>query len=143
MFIICVISYLVQNWILAYAYHDGELDDIEEIPENLKKKYSTAFSIEYNWLIEAAAWRQKWIDQSQSLNLYIPDTDGKKLESAYKLAWIRGLKTTYYLRSLGATHVEKSTSDNAGSSLNAVKNEAEVKQCLIEDPDCEACQWYI
>ena len=73
------------------------------------------------------------------MNLYIPDTDGKKLDSAYKLAWIRGLKTTYYLRSLGATHVEKSTSE--GSKLNAVANNSEeVKQCLIDDPECEACQ---
>ena len=76
-----------------------------------------------------------------SLNLYIPDTDGKKLDSAYKLAWIRGLKTTYYLRSLGATHVEKSTSDSSGSNLNAVQSsQDDTKQCLIDDPDCEACQ---
>ena len=121
-------------------YFDGQLSEISRVPDDLKNLYQTCFEIDTRWLVEAAARRQKWIDQSQSLNLYIPDTDGKKLESAYKLAWIRGLKTTYYLRSLGATHVEKSTSDNAGSSLNAVKNEAEVKQCLIEDPDCEACQ---
>ena len=74
------------------------------------------------------------------VNLYIPDSDGKKLDSAYKLAWIRGLKTTYYLRSLGATHVEKSTGDNEGSKLNAVKNNNDTKQCLIDDPECEACQ---
>ena len=121
-------------------YFDGQLSEISRVPDDLKNLYQTCFEIDTRWLVEAAARRQKWIDQSQSLNLYIPDTDGKKLESAYKLAWIRGLKTTYYLRSLGATHVEKSTSDNAGSSLNAVKNKAEVKQCLIEDPDCEACQ---
>jgi len=106
----------------------------------LKSIYSTCFEIDTRWLVEAAARRQKWIDQSQSLNLYIPDSDGKKLDSAYKLAWIRGLKTTYYLRSLGATHVEKSTSDNSGSNLNAVKSDEEVKQCLIDDPECEACQ---
>ncbi len=121
-------------------YFDGQLSEINRVPDDLKNLYQTCFEIDTRWLVEAAARRQKWIDQSQSLNLYIPDTDGKKLESAYKLAWIRGLKTTYYLRSLGATHVEKSTSDNSGSSLNAVKNDTEAKQCLIDDPDCEACQ---
>ena len=121
-------------------YFDGQLSSINRIPDELKSIYQTCFEIDTRWLVEAAARRQKWIDQSQSLNLYIPDTDGKKLDSAYKLAWIRGLKTTYYLRSLGATHVEKSTSDNSGSKLNAVSSSAEVKQCLIDEPDCEACQ---
>ena len=121
-------------------YFDGQLASISRVPDNLKSIYQTCFEIDTRWLVEAAARRQKWIDQSQSLNLYIPDTDGKKLDSAYKLAWIRGLKTTYYLRSLGATHVEKSTSDNAGSKLNAVSSSVEVKQCLIDEPDCEACQ---
>ena len=121
-------------------YFDGQLSSISRVPDKLKSIYQTCFEIDTRWLVEAAARRQKWIDQSQSLNLYIPDTDGKKLDSAYKLAWIRGLKTTYYLRSLGATHVEKSTSE--GSKLNAVANnsEEEVKQCLIDDPECEACQ---
>ena len=122
-------------------YFDGQLASISRVPDNLKSIYQTCFEIDTRWLVEAAARRQKWIDQSQSLNLYIPDTDGKKLDSAYKLAWIRGLKTTYYLRSLGATHVEKSTSDNTGSNLNAVQSgSSEVKQCLIDDPECEACQ---
>ena len=122
-------------------YFDGQLKPINRVPDDLKSIYSTCFEIDTRWLVEAAARRQKWIDQSQSLNLYIPDSDGKKLDSAYKLAWIRGLKTTYYLRSLGATHVEKSTSDNSGSNLNAVQaEEKEPKQCLIDDPDCEACQ---
>ena len=122
-------------------YFDGQLQPINRVPDDLKAIYSTCFEIDTRWLVEAAARRQKWIDQSQSLNLYIPDSDGKKLDSAYKLAWIRGLKTTYYLRSLGATHVEKSTSDTSGSNLNAVKsNDEEAKQCLIDDPDCEACQ---
>ena len=121
-------------------YFDGQLQPINRVPDDLKSIYSTCFEIDTRWLVEAAARRQKWIDQSQSLNLYIPDSDGKKLDSAYKLAWIRGLKTTYYLRSLGATHVEKSTSDNSGSNLNAVKSDEEVKQCLIDDPECEACQ---
>ena len=121
-------------------YFDGQLTSISRVPDDLKALYQTCFEIDTRWLVEAAARRQKWIDQSQSLNLYIADTDGKKLDSAYKLAWIRGLKTTYYLRSLGATHVEKSTSDNTGSSLNAVSNQSETKQCLIDDPECEACQ---
>ena len=121
-------------------YFDGQLGSISRVPDDLKTLYQTCFEIDTRWLVEAAARRQKWIDQSQSLNLYIPDTDGKKLDSAYKLAWIRGLKTTYYLRSLGATHVEKSTTDNSGSALNAVSNNTESKQCLIDDPECEACQ---
>jgi ribonucleoside-diphosphate reductase alpha chain len=123
-------------------YFDGQLSSISRVPDNLKSIYQTCFEIDTRWLVEAAARRQKWIDQSQSLNLYISDTDGKKLDSAYKLAWIRGLKTTYYLRSLGATHVEKSTSDNTDSKLNAVQsnNENTEKACLIDDPECEACQ---
>jgi ribonucleoside-diphosphate reductase alpha chain len=121
-------------------YFDGQLTSISRVSDDLKSLYQTCFEIDTRWLVEAAARRQKWIDQSQSLNLYIADTDGKKLDSAYKLAWIRGLKTTYYLRSLGATHVEKSTADNKGSSLNAVSNESEAKQCLTDDQDCEACQ---
>ena len=123
-------------------YFDGQLSSISRVPDNLKSIYQTCFEIDTRWLVEAAARRQKWIDQSQSLNLYISDTDGKKLDSAYKLAWIRGLKTTYYLRSLGATHVEKSTSDNTDSKLNAVQsnNVNTEKACLIDDSECEACQ---
>ena len=126
-------------------YFDGQLSSINRVPNELKILYATCFEIDTRWLVEAAARRQKWIDQSQSLNLYISGTDGKKLDSAYKLAWIRGLKTTYYLRSLGATHVEKSTGDNIGSRLNAVENkslngEKEIGECLIDDSDCEACQ---
>ena len=126
---------------LEITNYQGEIFKVGNLQDDLKAIYSTCFEIDTRWLVEAAARRQKWIDQSQSLNLYIPDSDGKKLDSAYKLAWIRGLKTTYYLRSLGATHVEKSTSDTSGSNLNAVKsNDDEAKQCLIDDPDCEACQ---
>ncbi|MBH43982.1 MAG: ribonucleoside-diphosphate reductase subunit alpha [Gammaproteobacteria bacterium] len=122
-------------------YFDGQLSSISRVPDNLKKLYATCFEIDTRWLVESAARRQKWIDQSQSLNLYISGTDGKKLDSAYKLAWIRGLKTTYYLRSLGATHVEKSTTDNSDSNLNAVEtSNGQSKECLIDDPDCEACQ---
>jgi ribonucleoside-diphosphate reductase alpha chain len=92
-------------------------------------------------LIEAGSRRQKWIDQSQSLNLYMAEPDGKKLDTLYKLAWLRGLKTTYYLRSIGATHVEKSTLTDG--KLNAVGNTSdtdEANMCSILDPECEACQ---
>ena len=88
-------------------------------------------------LVECAARRQKWIDQSQSLNIYMAGASGKKLDETYKLAWIRGLKTTYYLRALGATHAEKSTVKTG--ELNAVSAE-EPKMCSIDKPDCEACQ---
>jgi ribonucleoside-diphosphate reductase alpha chain len=129
-------------------YYDGSVQMIDRVPEDLKQLYQTAFEIDPRWLVEAAARRQKWIDQGQSLNLYMSEPSGSKLDSLYKLAWVRGLKTTYYLRSMGATHVEKSTMDTArGSKLNAVKNtEQEAagstapKACSILDPDCEACQ---
>jgi len=113
-------------------YFDGSVQPIERIPAQLKQKYATAFEIDSRWLIEAASRRQKWLDQAQSLNLYLSEPDGKALDSLYKLAWVRGLKTTYYLRTLGATHVEKSTA-------HAV-NSAAPKLCSIDDPDCEACQ---
>ncbi len=113
-------------------YFDGSVQPIERIPEPLKQKYATAFEIDSRWLIEAASRRQKWLDQAQSLNLYLAEPDGKKLDSLYKLAWVRGLKTTYYLRTLGATHVEK-------SATHAVNSDAP-KLCSIDDPECEACQ---
>ena len=123
-------------------YYDGSVSRIERVPEDLKKVYATAFEIDARWLVEAASRRQKWIDQAQSLNLYMAEPNGKKLDNLYKLAWMRGLKTTYYLRSIGATHVEKSTL--AEGKLNAVKSsehdEPVPKACLIDDPDCEACQ---
>ncbi|MBU6468466.1 MAG: ribonucleoside-diphosphate reductase subunit alpha [Betaproteobacteria bacterium] len=122
-------------------YFDGSLSQIERIPASLKALYATAFEVDPQWLIEAAARRQKWIDQAQSLNLYFATPSGKKLNEIYFLAWLRGLKTTYYLRSLGASAAEKSTGQ--GGELNAVKIqpvESEVKQCLIDDPTCEACQ---
>ena len=123
-------------------YYDGSVSRIERVPEDLKKVYATAFEIDARWLVEAASRRQKWIDQAQSLNLYMAEPNGKKLDNLYKLAWMRGLKTTYYLRSIGATHVEKSTL--AEGKLNAVKSsehdEPAPKACLIDDPDCEACQ---
>ncbi|MEK0416820.1 MAG: hypothetical protein RI949_826 [Pseudomonadota bacterium] len=99
-------------------HFDGSLRRIDRVPEELKQLYATAFEVESSWLVEAAARRQKWIDQAQSLNIYMAGASGKKLDETYKLAWLRGLKTTYYLRTMGATHAEKSTV-NAGS-LNAV-----------------------
>src|SRR5690606_26150951 len=90
-------------------YFDGSVGAIDRVPDDLKAIYATAFEIDSSWLIEAAARRQKWIDQAQSLNLYIANPNGKKLDQLYRLAWKRGLKTTYYLRSRSATHVEKST----------------------------------
>ncbi|NOU15092.1 MAG: ribonucleoside-diphosphate reductase subunit alpha [Methylococcaceae bacterium] len=126
-------------------YYDGSLAKIDRIPAELKSLYATAFEIDPTWLVEAAARRQKWIDQAQSLNLYFALPSGKKLHDTYLLAWQRGLKTTYYLRSLGATSAEKST--GTGGELNAVSSiippgaqVPEPKQCLIDDPGCEACQ---
>ncbi len=127
-------------------YFDGNLARIDRAPAALRRLYATAFEVEPKWLVECAARRQKWIDQSQSLNIYMAGASGKKLDDTYKLAWIRGLKTTYYLRSMGATHAEKSTS-KAGQ-LNAVPSAAsegaeaadEAKFCAIDKPDCEACQ---
>ncbi|MBU1979141.1 MAG: ribonucleoside-diphosphate reductase subunit alpha [Gammaproteobacteria bacterium] len=123
-------------------YFDGTLAKIDRIPAELRQLYATAFEVDPSWLIEAAARRQKWIDQAQSLNIYIGSPSGKKLDETYKLAWLRGLKTTYYLRSLGATHAEKSTS-KAGA-LNAVPVDggmvAETQFCSIDNPECEACQ---
>lgn len=121
-------------------YYDGSLQQIDRIPQHIKDLYATAFEIEPRWLVDAGSRRQKWIDQAQSLNLYISGANGKKLDVTYRMAWLRGLKTTYYLRSLAATSTEKSTV--AGSKLNAVSSApAPVPQaCSIDDPDCEACQ---
>ncbi len=116
-------------------YYDGSVQHIDRVPEDLKQIYSTAFEIDSRWLVEAGSRRQKWIDQGQSLNLYMAEPSGKKLDNLYKLAWVRGLKTTYYLRSLGATAVEKS----ATRTPDKVE-EPEPKVCSILDPDCEACQ---
>ncbi|BAN68587.1 ribonucleoside-diphosphate reductase subunit alpha [endosymbiont of unidentified scaly snail isolate Monju] len=128
-------------------YYDGSVQPIDRIPEDLKQLYASAFEIDPRWLVEAGARRQKWIDQSQSLNLYMGEPSGKKLDNLYKLAWLRGLKTTYYLRSMGATHVEKSTIDkgpvgtlNAAGSTGLTAGSAAPKACSILDPDCEACQ---
>ncbi|MEM7052734.1 MAG: ribonucleoside-diphosphate reductase subunit alpha [Acidobacteriota bacterium] len=120
-------------------FHDGSVQPIERIPAELKELYSGAFEIDCRWLIEAASRRQKWIDQSQSLNLYVARPDGPLLDNIYKLAWVRGLKTTYYLRSEGASQVEKSTLRKTDGQLNAVAV-AEPAACSLDDPECEACQ---
>ena len=99
-------------------YFDGSLAKIDRIPQDLRDIYATAFEVEPSWLVEAASRRQKWIDQAQSLNIYMAGASGKRLDETYKLAWLRGLKTTYYLRTIGATHTEKSTSKTG--ALNAV-----------------------
>lgn len=117
-------------------YYDGSVQSIDRVPDELKAIYSTAFEIDSRWLVEAGSRRQKWIDQGQSLNLYMAEPSGKKLDNLYKLAWARGLKTTYYLRSLGATSVEKSDTREPVATLV----EPEPKVCSILDPDCEACQ---
>ena len=121
---------------------NGSLESIARVPEDIKKLFATSFEVEPKWLIEAASRRQKWIDQSQSLNLYVSEPNGKKLDIMYRMAWLRGLKTTYYLRSRSATTTEKSTITNM--ELNAVKTESknydQPEACSIDDPDCEACQ---
>jgi ribonucleoside-diphosphate reductase alpha chain len=124
-------------------YYDGSVQNIDRIPDDLKAIYATAFEVEPRWLVDAASRRQKWIDQAQSLNLYINNASGKKLDVTYRMAWYRGLKTTYYLRSLAATGTEKSTIDTG--TLNAVSSAAAApaavpQACSLEDPDCEACQ---
>ncbi|WP_292979663.1 ribonucleoside-diphosphate reductase subunit alpha [Nitrosomonas sp.] len=129
-------------------HYDGAASKIDRIPANLRSLYATAFEVDPQWLVEAAARRQKWIDQAQSLNLYMAGASGKKMDELYRLAWIRGLKTTYYLRALGATTAEKSTVHTG--TLNAVPAQQEAwsgsaaqpepKQCAIDDPECEACQ---
>lgn len=113
-------------------YYDGSVKNINRIPDEIKSLYATAFEIDSRWLIEAAARRQKWIDQAQSLNLYMAEPSGKKLDQLYKLAWVRGLKTTYYLRSIGATHIE--------TSATQTESAANIKVCSILDTDCDACQ---
>ncbi|TWD99044.1 ribonucleoside-diphosphate reductase alpha chain [Pseudomonas sp. AG1028] len=141
-------------------YYDGSVQQIERIPQDLKDLYATAFEVDTKWIVDAASRRQKWIDQAQSLNLYIAGASGKKLDVTYRMAWYRGLKTTYYLRALAATSTEKSTI-NTGK-LNAVSSGGDQglsaapaaapttqaspgpapvpKACAIDEPDCEACQ---
>ena len=160
-------SYLVRDlkrlglWddvmVMDLKHFDGSLRSIDRVPQDVKALYATAFEVEPLWLVEAAARRQKWIDQAQSLNIYMAGASGKKLDDTYKLAWLRGLKTTYYLRTTSATQAEKSTGRTG--QLNAVAihgNDAsmvasvatsmsaepatDIKFCAIDDPGCEACQ---
>ncbi|WP_449369578.1 ribonucleoside-diphosphate reductase subunit alpha [Thiomonas sp.] len=134
-------------------YFDGSTQRIDRIPADLKALYATAFEIDSKWIIEAAARRQKWIDQAQSLNIYMAHASGKLLDETYKLAWLRGLKTTYYLRTLGATHAEKSTvkagqlnavpqspSEATSAAAQAVVQSGDIRFCAIDNPECEACQ---
>ena len=156
-------SYLVQDlkrlglWddvmVMDLKHFDGSLASIDRVPQEVKSLYATAFEVDTRWLVEAAARRQKWIDQAQSLNIYMAGASGKKLDDTYKLAWLRGLKTTYYLRTSSATSAEKSTV--ASGRLNAVSSgpdigmqrmtvalepATDVRFCAIDDPTCEACQ---
>lgn len=134
--------------VMDLKHFEGSLWRIDRVPESLKDLYATAFEVEPKWLIDAASRRQKWIDQAQSLNIYMAAASGKKLDEAYKMAWIKGLKTTYYLRSSSATYAEKSTIRT--SNLNAVPTVSQasaqqvpatdVKFCSLDNPDCEACQ---
>jgi ribonucleoside-diphosphate reductase alpha chain len=125
-------------------YFDGSLGAISRVPDDLRNLYATSFEIEPTWLIRAAGNRQKWIDQAQSLNLYIAEPSGRKLDALYREAWRAGLKTTYYLRSRSATHVEKSTLKRTDGKLNAVAVApvalSTAMQCSIDDPTCETCQ---
>lgn len=155
--------------VMDLKHFDGSLAPIDRVPQDIKQLYATAFEIEPHWLVEAAARRQKWIDQAQSLNIYMAGASGKKLDETYKLAWLRGLKTTYYLRTTSATQAEKSTvqsgrlnavpqaGESAGSGtrmramdaaaahahINAAERSVpatDIKFCAIDDPGCEACQ---
>jgi ribonucleoside-diphosphate reductase alpha chain len=155
--------------VMDLKHFDGSLRPIDRVPQDVKALYATAFEIETTWLVEAAARRQKWIDQAQSLNIYMAGASGKKLDDTYKLAWLRGLKTTYYLRTQSATHAEKSTvqsgrlnavssgsngsGDASSSGMNALEAAALAAQaqlsampatdiafCGVDDPTCEACQ---
>ena len=148
--------------VMDLKHFDGSLRRIDRVPDDIKQLYATAFEVDAQWLVEAASRRQKWIDQAQSLNIYLAGASGKKLDEIYKLAWLRGLKTTYYLRTMGATHAEKSTvtagamnavssgSSGGMSALDAAAAAAQhaidatpatdIKFCAIDNPDCEACQ---
>ena len=149
--------------VMDLKHFDGSLRPIDRVPQEIKALYATAFEVEPTWLVEAASRRQKWIDQAQSLNIYMAGASGKKLDETYKLAWLRGLKTTYYLRTSSAQQVEKSTvqagSHNAVSSgpaaggmsaleaaaaaaqaqMNAIPA-TDIKFCGVDDPTCESCQ---
>jgi len=153
--------------VMDLKHFDGSLQPIDRVPQEIKSLYATAFEVETQWLVEAASRRQKWIDQAQSLNIYMAGASGKKLDDTYKLAWVRGLKTTYYLRTMSATHAEKSTvtagrlnavssgseTPAAASAVSALDKAAadahmqlsaeaatDIKFCGVDDPTCESCQ---
>jgi ribonucleoside-diphosphate reductase alpha chain len=138
--------------VMDLKHFDGSLRSIDRVPEELERLYATAFEIDPSWLIEAGARRQKWIDQAQSLNIYMAGASGRKLDETYKLAWLRGLKTTYYLRTTSATYAEKSTvapgalnavpmaGGEAASAMPASEPATDIRFCTIDNPDCEACQ---
>jgi ribonucleoside-diphosphate reductase alpha chain len=140
--------------VMDLKHFDGSLRPIDRVPDELKRLYGTAFEVDATWLVEAGSRRQKWIDQAQSLNIYMAGASGRKLDETYKLAWLRGLKTTYYLRTTSATYTEKSTvaagSHNAVSmgdsgaasapAATAAEPATDIKFCSIDNPDCEACQ---
>lgn len=131
-------------------YFNGALSKVDRVPADIRRLYATAFEVDPQWLIEAASRRQKWIDQAQSLNIYMSGVSGKKLDETYKLAWLRGLKTTYYLRSLGATSAEKSTvqtgvlnavpAERDMTAMSATESAIDLKYCSIDDAECESCQ---
>ncbi len=140
--------------VMDLKHFDGSLRPIDRVPDELKRLYGTAFEVDATWLVEAGSRRQKWIDQAQSLNIYMAGASGRKLDETYKLAWLRGLKTTYYLRTTSATYTEKSTvaagshnavsmgDSGAASAATAMASEpaTDIKFCSIDNPDCEACQ---
>jgi ribonucleoside-diphosphate reductase alpha chain len=138
--------------VMDLKHFDGSLRSIDRVPDELKRLYATAFEIDPSWLIEAGARRQKWIDQAQSLNIYMAGASGKKLDETYKLAWLRGLKTTYYLRTTSATYAEKSTvapgalnavpmaGGEAAAAMPASEPATDIRFCSIDNADCEACQ---
>jgi len=139
-----------QEMIDDLKYFDGSVQEITRVPSALKAKYATAFEIDYEWIIEAASRRQKWIDQGQSLNLYQAKPSGKKISDMYMHAWERGLKTTYYLRSMGATRIEKSTLDINKYANVVGQRLRDDKGKVVDAPtpkpgaepvqDCESCQ---
>ena len=134
--------------------HQGSLGDIERLSKDLKGRFATSFEIDPKWLLECAARRQKWIDMGQSLNLYLLDPSGRKLDDMYKLAWQKGLKTTYYLRTLAATSIEQTTvtiknhdkdrkwlNRRGSSGTENASDVSQTKACSIDDPDCEAVSY--
>jgi len=127
-------------------YYDGDLNKIDRVPADIREKYQTAFDVSFEWIVKAAARRQKWIDQSQSVNLWLASPDLKALSHMYRAAWRQGLKTTYYLRTLGASNIEKATVSIKQEKAPSKKEftDAEIKACSIEammrGEECEACQ---